>query len=1093
MTEASMSRRSVSLLTLILLFAVVNARAQTTATIVGSVLDASGAAIPGVRVTITQAGTGLVREVETNERGVYVAPALPVGTYAISAQAAGFKGKTLTGVTLQINQEARIDLRLEIGQLTESVTITGVSPLLQTETAVVGTVIDTRFNSQIPLNGRDFSQLILLTPGATTRPGQFTGNTGSATGSNGSGVAIGGRDSQNNFMMDGASNNARQFGNIAIKPSIDAIQEFKVLTNSYSAEFGAAAFGQINLVTKSGTNSLHGTVFEFLRNDVLDARNFFLDKKAKLNRNQYGAAVGGPVLKGKTFFFVSFEGLRERRGVESFRSVPIQAWRDGDFSGVSGLALRDPLTGDAFPGNRVPASRFSQTAKVALTMWPKPNYGAPGQTTLNLLVSRPIEVSDDQYTIKIDQELGKGDRLTGRYSVSSREETTTPTLPGFEMIIPPINRIGALNYIHIFNPRLLLEARTSFTRSLFIQRSPNSFKDGVYQQFGINNTIPGPQYEGAPNINFTNITLTQFGDDDFNWQKDVSNEFNYAGALTWTRASHSLKGGFTLTRYQQNTPGPVTGARRGAFNFRGDFTRHAFADFLLGYPYTATRVVGKGVETGRSWWHGYYVNDEWKVKRNLTLTLGLRYEYISPLLDILDRRSTFYPLSNDYTTGKAGQIIVANSTEARDILKLDGVGLHAVYAPDRNNWGPRFGVAWSPGSRTVLRGGYGVFYTNSQSFVNNFVINRRQPPFAETQTVMSSTLTPEINLSDPFVKPAAALVIATQNINPQFREGYTEHWNFTIQQELPHSLSVEAGYVASRGTDLDELVFYNVPLPGPSATIQARRPFPTWGTALSMDSYVTSNYNSLQVKVQKRSSTGMGLLAAYTLAKSIDLSSERGNGDRGGGFGGSSNPRDFQYSRGLSGFDNRHRLVGSFVYEVPAGRGRRFWTNLHPVADKVVSGWEVSGIATYQSGFPFTVVQSGDPNGDGLADRPDLIGKPEVNPRNPRCYIVDSRNAACGATSSAFVNLPAGSTRFGNAGRNIVTGPGLMLHDFSLAKNTRFGERYKIQFRAEFFNLFNRANFAQPSATVNVAAPPFGSINSAYRPREMQFGLKLEF
>jgi hypothetical protein len=428
-------------------------------------------------------------------------------------------------------------------------------------------------------------------------------------------------------------------------------------------------------------------------------------------------------------------------------------------------------------------------------------------------------------------------------------------------------------------------------------------------------------------------------------------------------------------------------------------------------------------------------------------------------------------------------VIIANSTEAKNLLGLSGVGARAVYQADRNNWGPRLGFAYTFTPKTVVRGGYGVFYTNSQNFVNNFVINRRQPPFAETQQITSSTTTPQINIANPFVSATAPLVIGTQNINPKFHEGYTQHWNLTVQRELGGGFSVDAGYVANKGTHLGELTFYNVPTPGPTASIQARRPFPLWGTALSLDPYVTSSYHSLQVKAQKRFSRGLSFLTAYTWAKSIDLSSERGSGDRGGGFDtGGGNVRDLRgYSRGLSGFDVRQRLVFSYVYELPFGRNR------------VYGGWEVSGITQFQGGFPTTPVMSADQNGDGIADRPDLVGPVTYQSRNPNCYIVDRRNAACGVTTTSFVDLPAGSTRFGSSGRNVLIGPGLNVWDFSLAKNTRFFERYNLQFRAEFFNFFNHANFNQPARVTNVAAPAFGSINSAQRPREMQFGLKLEF
>jgi hypothetical protein len=1068
----------------IALAAALTMQAQTTGAIRGIVTDASGAVVPSAAVTLTQERTGLKREVKSNQDGIYMAPALAVGTYTVAAEATGFKKKILTGIVLEVNQEARIDLSLEVGQVSESVTVAGTQALLQTENAVVGQVVDNTYTTEIPLNGRDFSQLLLLVPGAVTRPGAITYAYGSATGSLGSGVSIGGRDNQNNFMMDGANNNARQFGNIAIKPSIDAIQEFKVQSNSYSAEFGQAAWGQVNLITKSGTNDLHGVLFEFLRNDNLDARNFFLPKKSKLNRNDYGLAVGGPVWRNRAFFFVNYEKTPERRGVETFRSVPVQAWRQGDFSGIAGLTLRDPqAAGQTFPGNRIPASRFSRTAQTAIANWPAQNFGGPATIANNLLVTRPVEIDDEQFTIKGDYEVSGTDRLSGRYSRAARDEISTPLLPSFEQIVPPRNHVASLAHTHIFNPALLSELRASFTRSEFVQRSPNTGKVGTYDQYGINSPLAGPQFEGAPTLSFQNITLTTFGEGDFNTQRDISNEFAYTGSLTWTKANHTIKSGFTLTKYQQNTPGPVTGQRRGTYAFRGDFTGQAFADLLLGFPYTASRVVGKGVETGRSTWHGYYVNDDWKVNRNLTLNFGLRYEYVSPLTDVLDRRSTFYPLINDYNSGLRGQVITSNSPEAKNLLGLDGIGARAVYKPDRNNWAPRFGLAYTATPSTVIRAGYGFFYTNSQNFVNNFVISRRQPPFAETQQVTSSTATPQINIANPFSNASAPLVIGTQNINPRFIEGYTQQWNFTLQRQLPSGISVEAGYVANKGTKLGELTFYNIPTPGPTATIQARRPFPLWGTALSLDPYVTSNYHSMQVKAQKRFSSGLSFLVAYTWAKSIDLSSERGSGDRGGGFDtGGGNVRDLRgYSRALSGYDVRHRLVLSYVYQLPFGRG------------KLYGGWEVSGITQFQGGFPTSVVMSSDVNGDGIADRPDLVGPVTVQSRNPNCYIVDRRNPACGVTSSSFTDLPAGSLRFGSAGRNIIIGPGQAIWDFNLSKNFRFRERYKLQFRTEFFNLFNHANFNQPARVTNVASPAFGVINSAQRPREMQFGLKLEF
>src|SRR5262245_58855091 len=389
-----MKRERLLLVCIVLLAATVNIMAQSTATIVGVVTDARGNAIPSATITVTRTETGSTRQATANDRGVYVVPALPVGVYSVTAEAPGFKRKTLTDITLQVNQEPRIDLSLDPGPINETVTVSGQAPVLQTESASVGQVIDNRYTTQIPLNGRDFSQLILLTPGAVTRPGGFDGTIGASTGSLGSGVSIGGRGAHNNFTIHGPGNNARPFGNVALRPPIDLSQELQLQTNSYSAEFGQAACGQITLVTTSGTNQFHGSVFEFLRNDNLDARNFFLPKRGQLNRNQFGGTIGGPVIKNRTFFLFNFEGLRERRGVEAFASVPPESWRQGDFTGVAGLTLRDPAIGlpckraDAtgpedlrgcFTGNQIPDSRIHPTARAALALWVKPNAGAPGQ------------------------------------------------------------------------------------------------------------------------------------------------------------------------------------------------------------------------------------------------------------------------------------------------------------------------------------------------------------------------------------------------------------------------------------------------------------------------------------------------------------------------------------------------------------------------------------------------------------------------------------------------------------------------------------------------------------------------------------------
>jgi hypothetical protein len=1051
--------------------------------IVGTVTDTSGAVVPNATVTATNTQTGLARTSLTNANGVYVLSNLPIGAYSLTAELQGFRRTVRSGIVLQVNQEARIDLTLEVGSRTESVTVTAEAPLLQSESATVGHVIDNRYNTQIPLNGRDFSQLVLLVPGATdSRSGG-----GNLAADVGSGISVSGRDNLNNFMLDGASNNARQFGNIAIRPSMDAVQEFNVQSNMYSAEFGQSAFAVVNLVSKSGTNALHGSVFEFLRNDALDARNFFLAAVPQLNRNQFGASAGGPIRKNRTFFFANYEGTRERRGVTSLRTVPPMAWRSGDFSGT-GVNIKDPVTGQPFSGNRIPRERFSDVAVTALSFWAEPNYGT--STINNLLVNRPVALTDDQFTARVDHELFTSDRLSVRYTFFQREEISTPGLPGFEQIFPPRNQSAVLTETHVFNPHLLTEYKFSFTRSRVTRLNPEANRQpGYFEQYGINHQLIGPEFEGAPSFTFQRITLTGFGDSVWTPQNDLSNEFTNSGIVTWTRSLHTMKAGYSLTKYQQNTPGAVPAYRRGDFIFRGDFTGHAFADFLLGFPYQSTRVVGTGVETGRSAWHAWFFQDDWKISRKLTLSLGIRWDYSSPLVDLRDRRSVLYPLTNEYGTGLPGQIIVANSDEARQVLGLEGIEARGLYHADCNNFAPRFGFAYGVLPQTVVRGGYGVFFASSQNFVNNFVINRRQPPSAQTEDRISSTTKPEIDLSDPFAGAAVPSTIATQNINPNFRDGYVQQWNLVVQQQVGASFSFEVGYVGNKGTKLSELIYYNVPTPGPLATVQARRPLPKWSTAMSMDSYVTSNYNSLQVKAQKRFSGGLSFLSSYTWSKSIDLSSERGEGDR-GGIGGGDQRNLVSYFRGLSGFDSRHRFVISYVWELPVGQGRSYLANLHPVLEGIIGGWQLSGITSFQSGYPFTIFMSGDQNGDGLGgDRPDIIATPSVRPGNPNCYIESASNPQCNTTFEAFATAPA--TRYGNAGRNTLIGPGLKNWDMGLSKNYRFSERFNLQFRAEFFNLFNNVNFSTPRRNFNLTR--FGVIESAGRSREIQFGLKLVF
>jgi len=1039
------------------------------ATIVGSVKDSAGAIIPGVEVKVTNSGTAASRVVVTAETGEYAVPLLPPGDYAVSASLPGFKTNVRTGITLQVDQVARIDFTLQVGEVSETIEVIGAAPLINTETSTVGTVIENSKVVELPLSGRQFLQLNLLVPGAST---PVQGSQNSTQG--GSFVVNGAREQDNNFLIDGIDNNDLAINIQTVSLSIDAIQEFKVQASTYTAEFGRSGGGQINLSTKSGTNDVHGTLFEFVRNDKFDARNFFASgqPKPKYRQNQFGASLGGPIKKNSTFFFFNTDITKIRQGVTQTAHVPSLLERVGDFTG-SNTTIYDPLTYDAatnsrqpFQGNRIPSNRINPVSRKILDIFmPIPNLSNPAQN----FISSPTAPRDiEQYTVKIDQKLPHNDDFFARYTLNddSRYNAFEPfnifaSVPGFGTNTVNRQQHGGAGWIHIFHPRLISEFRVGFNR----------FNAGIFQDkykemedrdglVGIQGYAPAPFTFGLARMSiagFTNIG-------DRGWQNRWDTTYDISDALSYTRGNHRFKAGFSIRPFQKNRN--LSDVRE-TMSFSATYTtdpRNAggtgssMADFLLGYP-TQSSIISLSPDYNARLYQrtvnsSYYFQDDWKVSTNLTLNLGIRYELNTAIVEKFNRDANFDPAT--------GGVIIA-SPEQRNL-----------YDTDKNNFAPRIGFAWSrPESRMAIRGGYGVFY--STKLENQTQGLAQNPPFVSTRSYISSTTIPQIVIDSPFSGAQAAAVPAYNYFAPNdYRDGYMQQWSLGMGKELVPNLVIDLAYVGSKGTKLDNGRNMNQAVPG-TGSIASRRPYPTIGNITHFMGAGNSNYHSFQFKTEKRLSGGLTFLSSYTWSKSIDYSSRWGSSGL--------NAYNLRLERGLSDFDVRHRWSFSHTYELPFGSGRRYLNSAGAIEQAIFGGWQISGILALQTGNPLTPVLATDRANIGTNNqRPDLIGDPNLHGKGTPSQWFNT---------AAFA-LPAAGT-YGNAGRNIIQGPPIKNVDLAIMKRFVISDRQSFQFRAEAFNLTNHTNFDNPNVTFGGAT--FGRILSANigHNRQIQLGGKYSF
>lgn len=1084
---------------LLLLAAVIHGQPfaqSTSARIVGAVTDASGATLADVGITITNTATGLVRKTTTDASGEYSVPNLPIGVYEVVAELSGFKRAVLAQIQLVVDQTARVDLKLEVGQVSEQVTVEGSAPLIESERSGIGQVVENKTIVQLPLNGRNFIRLGSLIPG-TTEGAPGNSNNRDRQG----GVALtanGQRAEYNNFMLDGVDNNSTLNGVATIIPSVDALQEFKVQTSNYSAELGRAAGAVVNIAIKQGTNDLHGSLYEFLRNDIFDARNPFsfdgagMPFKNPLRRNQFGGTIGGPISLAKsvfgpiggynganrTFFFFNYEGLRERRGANGRFQVPSVAQRSGDFTGQPTIFNPFNVVNNArvaFPNNRIPDALISPISRSVLDLIPLPNANEPGGVNYIQQFSNPTD--NNQYHLRGDHAFTPSDQLMARYSrtTSARLNRTI----NFNGDTTEINTEGGvIGYTKVISPRAVNDFRFGTQRYEF-----NFLPEG----FGVDHVTPlglplfasGESFLRYPTITLRN--LTGLGGNTAIPLQRVENTFQWSDTLTLTLGAHAVKVGGDVRRYQLNNFQPQFSS--GNYNFTGAFTgtigsqyATGLADFLLGLPASETILNTTGFDANRlrNTRVSLFAQDDWQVTSRLTLNLGVRWERDGAWREKDDRWAYF-----DFRTG---QVVYPQSakTPFRTFpypFRLDdNVNLKQ---PQNDAVAPRIGFALRlfNDNKTVVRWAYGIFYGQPLAFL---VLNSAVtfPPFALRQTATSGTTTPQLRFGVfPGVDPTTLIPTSPGgifSINPDdLVNGYVQQWNLGVERELVRDVALKLSYVGSKGTQLERRFEGNAALPPATGAINPRRRFPLFQSIIQQESGSFSSYHSLQVTGEKRFSKGLLFLVGYTWSKSLDDTSTWS------GLGGQESPlpQDPQrifLEKGRSGFDLRQRLTVTWVYEAPFRSGNRF-------ANAIISGWQVSGLVTFRTGFPFSVVVGGDvPNAGTGNTRANLTGDAGL----PE----DQRTVDRWFNTSAFAQPLA--FNFGTSGRNIVDGPGARQFDLAVLRLFKITERQGLQFRAEFFNAFNHPTFGLPNATFGNAA--FGRLGGADS-REMQFALKYLF
>jgi hypothetical protein len=1086
----------------------------STGEIVGTISDASGAAVPKAKVTTTNTQTNaVVRETITSTDGAYTMTLLPPGTYTLAAEVSGFRRTVQSGIELETNQRVKVDLQLQVGQVTETVEVAARAPLLESQSSALGTVIGQQVIGELPLNGRNFVTLALLTPGVNGVGSSVSGTimSGTRPDDRRPGTEIfsnGNRENSNNFLYDGIDNNDRLTLSIVLRPGVEAIREFKVQTNLYSADLGRNSGAVVDVVSKSGTNQIHGSAFEFLRNSAMDARTFFNTKGTPFptfRYNQFGFSLGGPAVlpkyngRNKTFWFVDYEGFR--RDLQNFliATIPTAGIRNGDFSGEPNRIF-DPLSTrpdparpgsfvrDAFANQQIPRDRWDPVTAKLLTAYPLPTSSA---IVNNYRTNLTQKQNWNQGDVRVDHQFTANDTFFARWSIQRTETIAPYTFPAVQ--IPGVSKaVGVGNedsfagsatnptqhavasYTKVLSPRLINDFRAGFNRFVLNYIAESAENGGsLGNQLGVKNSNTHPLQSVFPIFSPSGYTGTGHSRSLPIFRRE--NTFQYMDNVTFTMGAHILKFGANITRRQITEY--QTNRGNGRFNFSPAFTDNrgavagasgnSMASFILGYATLIEQDFTLAWTGQRGWEDGLYFADDWRVNKKLTLNLGLRWEYFSPYVEVADRIANF-----DADTG---------------IIKVagrDGVDRRAGVNRDFKDWAPRFGFAYQPLSHTVIRGGFGLFYNpngNGGALLRLF----RHAPYGPIYSVSPGDNFVGSRVSDGFPNPPVVDFAAAKNpsgavigVFPHFRSAYAEQYNLTVEHEIaPWQTLFKAAYVGNLGRRLGTTIDLNQPTPSPIGTVTQRRPFFAVNPNLAGITYALSdglaNYQALQFTVEKRLSHGLVMQSAYTWSHNIDTIAN----DFGGGSG---TPQDIRCrrpcERGNSNFDIRHRWTLAGSYELPVFPRRG-------VAHTLLGGWRVNSSVMAQSGLPFNLGLNSSANTNSAGgSRPDRVGS-GVLPS-------DQRSLQRWFDTPAFTQPPNGV--FGNAARNVLYGPGRVNVDASLFKDFAFQERWKLQFRSEFFNVFNTPQFGQPNATI--FNPGVGQITSTVgNPRQVQLALRVVF
>jgi Carboxypeptidase regulatory-like domain/TonB dependent receptor-like, beta-barrel len=1078
---------------------ITTAAAQTaTGQITGTVRDASGAVVPGVKVVVSNQQTGLNRETKTGSNGDYVVPLLPAGTYLVTAEQAGFKTAIRSDVVLTVEQIQRLDLTLAPGAVAETVEVQANALVLDTASASVGHTITEKQVTELPLNGRNFLQLLFLGAGAV----ETTGEQGGMRQGVGNAISImGARPTSNNFMIDGTANIDAAIGTPAAVLSVDAIQEFKEQTTTYSAEYGFSS-NQINIVSKTGTNDLHGTGFGFFRNDAWDARNFFDDRSAPappLDQKQFGFVVGGPVMlpgyngRNRTFFLANYEGTRIDRGATNFYTVPTPQELSGRFS----TPITDPLTGAPFANNTIPQSRFSRLAQLAIrnNWFPAPNTSAPQG---NYQTVRTFPQVQDQFTLRGDQDLRKLGRVFFRYTNTTYENTTASNLidPGNRVFVQDTTNWQVSHSWPIANT-IVNQFRLGRVDARADQKGipcPQSDVDFL-RLTGTFTSIPDAQRE-CPSIAINGYAGTGGAVNAYT----ASNQpmWDISNTTTWVKGTHTLNFGFNYRRWWLQRD--LATGFLGNFAYNVGFTGNLVADMLLGYysgigifqpgAYSVPGAAGNPREFNFTYFAPYF-QDDWRVNSHLTLNAGLRWDYRNVPYETNNRMAW---RNLDYAPG--GLLFADDSLVSGGIADgkyYQAAGRRSPENPDRFKvFAPRVGFAWRPiGEQTVIRGGYGVFFDSAEgreidgaADVYPYVIRSNYQQSVGQPTPLQTTDALFPSLAAGVATPAANTFLAVSQ-SPQPRNPYMQQWSLGVQREVFSATTVELNYIGTHGSNL--LMRRNIAQarlydPANPLSVDARKPYPNFVVYIDSDWGGRSDYNAFNAKLEHRG-PGSILTFAYTWAKSTDTKSAAAgigasafNGWQ--GFLDNTNP---ERDHGLSDFDVDHRLVGSFVYDLPFGMGKKFAADATGIKNAVVGGWQVNGIYTWQHGFPMTITAAdlGGLNDTFGTNRADLVGDPNIGDRTVNRWF----------NTAAFAQ--PGQGRLGNLGRNTERGPGVNNFDLALFKNFPVTRGIRLQFRLESFNAFNHTQFA--TVDTNLAAPTFGVVTAARAARINQLGLKVLF